>query len=135
MAQQYIGYTFHDVGRNIRGELTTFNQEVLKAMHEAGIEFMGITFDGEQVAVPWDEITPPDRSGDTIRIPVISHEVFMMVMEPIVDAIADLESDQVKSPIATLAAKPLANTSKVRAAYQQALDIFKRDFPDGYGDE
>ena len=134
MNAEIVTIYLHNPIENMEGVLTDFNKEMIKALHENGCIFIGVKRSGERVIIPWDEVEEPCPEAEILKIPIITHQVFTLVMEPIVEAIAELESSQVKSPIATLSAQKTSNTSKVQAAYQQALDMFKQDFPNGYGD-
>lgn len=83
--------------------ITNFDKDAIKRMHDNGIEFYAIYDDKTEGKVSWEDVKKPGVLKDeVVKIPVISHNTFMMMMEPMIEAIGVLESGQSAQPIATL---------------------------------
>lgn len=133
--KKVIKYMINDPVNLIESELGNYREEYLKNAHDNGLVFIAVGENGERWMVPWDEVKDPQPEAYSYKIPIISHKLFMDVLEPIVEAIENLESTQKGTPIATLSAKNEKAVSKVRAAYDAAVELFKKDFPEEFEGE
>lgn len=132
---KYIEFYAHDPIGNVEGLVTDFDPEGIQSAALHGILFIGLNQDGTREVVDPADVVDPNPIRE-MKLPIITHQVFMDVLGPIVDAIDKLAMGSEGFPVSTLsltAEKSISET--VREAYEKAVEGFKADFPDGYESE
>lgn len=127
-------YVMRDPVHNVEMTVNGISEGRLRELAEAGMEFYEADEEHLIRKVSWDEVKETNPQPDVIRIPIVTHQAFMQVMDPLIDALGALENHI--QPVAVLSASTDSHGlfSAVKSAYSDVTDTFKRDFPDGYGD-
>lgn len=94
--------------------LRDFDKDLLKLLSENGVEFYAYDSPDSCQKVEWYEVEEPKPQPlPDIIIPIISHDTFKAMIEPMISAIGELETTQAVQPVATLSSlssKPRSST-------------------------
>lgn len=124
-----VEYIIHNPIESSEAIVTDFDPAKLKKAFDAGMVFIVTYNTGEREVVHWSDVKEPEPIVH--KIPIVSHEAFMSVIGPMLEAIAELQAAKPKAISAN--GEPTAY-EQAALAYKDLTEQFKKDFPDGYGD-